>query len=299
MTPVAMPPYRALLQLARPQHYVKNGFVWLPVFFGYKMLDLAALWSTWWTFATFCLLASSVYVANDLRDLEEDRRHPVKCRRPLASGVVSPRQALVFLALLLASAGILALAFLAPQVWGILGLYLLLNLAYSFLLKHLAIVDVVIIALGFVLRVYAGGLAAQVPVSHWIVTMTFLLAVFLALAKRRDDLLLASQGHHTRKSIDGYSLEFVSTGMAVMASVIIVAYLLYTMSPETIRKHGTDQLYLTGFWVVVGLLRFLQITFVEQESGSPTGLIVKDLFLQVVVILWMVSFFLLSYFGSL
>ena len=179
----------------------------------------------------------------------------------------------------------------------ILGSYLVLNLIYSFNLKHLAVLDVFCIALGFVLRVYAGGVAAGVVISHWLVALTFLLALFLALGKRRDDLLQTNAGNSVRKSLDGYNLEFVGLAMGVMAAVIIVAYFLYTISPDTIARHGTDQLYLTSFWVILGLLRYFQITLVEERSGSPTIIFLKDTFLQITIIFWLLSFFLLHYLG--
>ena len=287
------------LHLARPHQYVKNGFVWLPIFFGVKLGDLWALEQTLIAFAAFCLAAGGVYVLNDLKDIQEDRRHLTKKKRPLASGAISPRGAVIFMAGLLLLAALAGLLLPKPDFLLILGAYLILNVAYSFFLKHHAIIDLVCIALGFVLRVLAGGVAAAVPLSHWIVIMTFLLAIFLALAKRRDDLLLAAEGQSARRSIEGYSLEFVSTSMAVMAAVIIVAYILYTMSPSTIQKHGTDRLYLTGFWVVVGLLRYLQLVLVENRSASPTEILLQDRFSQVVLTLWVLSFFFLLYnFGS-
>ena len=287
------------LQLTRPHQYVKNGFVWLPIFFGVKLGDLWAVEQTLIAFAAFCLAAGGVYVLNDLKDIEEDRRHPTKKNRPLASGAIPPRGAVIFMAGLLLLAALAGSLLPKPDFLLILGAYLLLNVAYSFSLKHQAIIDVVCIALGFILRVLAGGVAAAVPVSHWIVIMTFLLAIFLALGKRRDDLLLAAEDQNARRSIDGYNLEFVSTSMAVMVAVIIVAYILYTVSPETIQKHGTDRLYLTGFWVVVGLLRYLQLALVENRTASPTKILLQDRFLQTVLTLWIIScFFLLYNFGS-
>jgi decaprenyl-phosphate phosphoribosyltransferase len=286
---------KSYLQLARPHQYIKNGFVWLPIFFAGKLGDLGALEQTLIAFAAFCLAASGVYVLNDLKDIEEDRRHPTKRNRPLASGAIPTRGALIFMAGLLVLAALAGAMLPWPDFLLILGAYLILNVAYSFFLKHQAIIDVVCIAMGFVLRVLAGGVAAAVPISHWIVIMTFLLAIFLALAKRRDDLLLAAEGQSARRSIDGYSLEFVSTSMAVMAAVIIVAYILYTVSPETIQKHGTDRLYLTGFWVVVGLLRYLQLALVENRTASPTKIVFQDRFLLVVLNLWLLSFFFLLY----
>ena len=234
------------IKLARPHQYVKNGFIWLPLFFGYKLGDWEILPKIFLGFVSFCLAASSVYVLNDIADVAEDQRHPVKRHRPLASGEMNTFQAVLFLTLLFVSALTTALIFQSQDFLIILFAYFLLNLAYSFFLKHLAIIDIVCIAVGFVLRVAAGGVLANVPLSHWIITMTFLLALFLAFAKRRDDCLLSGRGHETRKCIDGYNLEYISIGMAVMASVIIVSYILYTVSPETIQKHGTDKLYLTS-----------------------------------------------------
>ena len=128
-----------------------------------------------------------------------------------------------------------------------------------------------------------------------IVIMTFLLALFLALGKRRDDLLLTDQGNRVRKAVDGYNLEFISLTMGVMASVIIVAYILYTVSPEVVEKHGTDKLYLTAFWVVLGLLRYIQITVVQNRSGSPTTVLLRDRFLQGIILLWLISSYVLLY----
>ena len=283
------------MQLARTHQYVKNGFVWLPLFFGYKLGDWQALLNTMGAFLSFCLAASSVYVINDLVDVAEDRQHPIKNQRPLPSGKLNTVQALLFLVLLLFSSWAIALILKNQNFFIILAAYFVLNIGYSFCLKHVAIVDVVCIALGFVLRILAGGAAANIPISHWIVTMAFLLAMFLAFAKRRDDCILSKTGRNTRKCIESYNLEFISISMAVMASVIIVAYILYTVSADTIKSHGTDKLYFTGFWVIVGVLRYLQITFVEERTGSPTEIFLQDRFLQATIFLWITSFFVLLY----
>jgi 4-hydroxybenzoate polyprenyltransferase len=197
---------------------------------------------------------------------------------------------LFFLALLLVSGFLLPVSFR----W-IVGGYIVLNLLYSAFLKHIAVIDIICIALGFVLRIFAGSTAAHIENSPWIIIMTFLIALFLALAKRRDDLLLSDDGHPIRKSLDGYNREFVSAAMVVMASVIIVSYLLYTISPEVTAKHGTRNFYLTAFWVIAGLLRYMQITFVEEKSGSPTVVMIQDLFLKIVVLCWLVSVYILIY----
>lgn len=287
--------FSGLIRLARPHQYVKNLFVFLPLFFGWRLGDPQAVLGTLAAFVVFCLAASAVYVFNDLRDAPQDRLHPSKRFRPVASGEVSPGRAWAFMFLLLGLG-----AALTPLVPGrsfplILLAYLAVNAAYSLGVKHMAIVDLMCIAVGFVLRIFAGGAASGVTPSHWIVIMTFLLALFLGLAKRRDDLLLQADGHAPRKCLDGYSLEFVSLCMAVMAGVVIVSYILYTLSPDVMAKHGTDQLYLTSAWVVAGILRYMQITFVEQRSGSPTQVLLRDPFVRVVVAGWVVSCWLLLY----
>jgi len=285
----------AYIQILRPSHYLKNGFVWLPLFFGYKLQDPTAVLQTACAFLAFCLVASCVYILNDMADAAEDRQHPVKKKRPLASGVMSRLEAAILFVILLVLSGALSAAFFQKEFLFVMGGYIILNVAYSIFLKHLAIIDVVCIAIGFVLRIFAGGIAANVLVSPWIIIMTFLLALFLALAKRRDDLLLADRGHTVRKSLAGYNLEFVSMAMGVMASVIIVAYILYTVSAEVVERHGSHKLYITGLWVIVGLLRYMQATFVEKRTGGPTQVLLKDTFLQVVIVLWLATFYILLY----
>jgi 4-hydroxybenzoate polyprenyltransferase len=285
----------AYVQLARPYQYIKNGFIFLPIFFGHKLYDYQALLTTFWAFVVFCLAASSIYVINDIHDIEADRQHPVKKLRPLAAGVLSKPTAWLLSVILFTLALIISLTFLERIFLLPLGAYLMLNLAYSYTLKNLAIIDVSCIALGFVFRVFAGGIAAKVWPSHWLILMTFLLALFLSFAKRRDDLILAEGGHNVRRSINNYNLEFISLSMVVLAAVIIVSYALYTVSPEVVSKHGTNNLYLTTIWVIVGVLRYMQITFVEQKSGYPTLILFRDYFMQGVIVLWIISVYLIIY----
>jgi decaprenyl-phosphate phosphoribosyltransferase len=290
-----MSPIQTYIHLLRPQQFIKNGFIWAPIFFGYQITHLQTVVHTAYAFICFCLMAGGVYVINDLKDVENDRQHPMKKYRPLAAGAVSPTRAALLAVMLIAAAFGLSLILLPVLTAGILAAYLILNLFYSFGLKHIPIVDIVCIALGFVLRILAGGTAAQVDISPWIVIMTFLMALFVALAKRKDDLPLVDQGHDVRKAIDGYNTAFISLAMGVMASVIIVAYILYTVSPEIVAKHGTRRLYLSAIWVILGVLRYLQITFVEENSGSPTQVLIKDKVLQVIIVLWLVNIYLLLY----
>ena len=284
------------LKLARPHQYVKNAFVFLPLFFGWKLTDAAGLRASALAFAAFCLAASAVYVINDLKDIEEDRAHPSKRNRPLASGALTPAQGLGFAGVLLAGAAVLTAILGSGAFAAILAGYFGLNVLYSFGLKHKALIDLACIAVGFVLRVFAGGAVTGITPSHWIVLMTFLLALFLGFAKRRDDLLLSAAGcEKTRKSLDGYNLEFVSAAMMIMAAVVIVSYILYTLSPEVIAKHGSDKLYLTAIFVILGVLRYLQITLVECKSGSPTLVLLRDGFIQASLLLWIVSCYFILY----
>lgn len=290
--------FKALVRLARPHQYVKNAFVFLPVLFGHRLTDSGALLLSSIVFVTFCLLASAVYTINDIRDKEEDREHPQKRLRPLASGEVTTLQAVLFVLILLFAVVFISIRFLPNSIWPIFGVYLGINLAYSFYLRKVAIVDLVCVSSGFVLRVFAGAVSANVFVSHWIIIMTFLLSLFLALAKRRNDLVLMEskqdQGN-SRRSLAGYNLEFVSMSMVTASSVIIVAYILYTVSPETLAIHGAVNLYLTSIWVILGLMRYMQVTFVLDKTMPPTLVILKDRFMQITVFAWLLNVYILLY----
>ena len=291
---------RALFHAARVHHYVKNGFIWLPLIFGHKLLDPAAVLRTLGAFVAFSLAASAVYVLNDIRDRNEDRLHPTKRLRPIASGAVSVAEAGVFSLLLFASGVVLAFILLPASFLGVILAYVGLNVAYSLHLKTLAIMDIVCIAIGFVLRIVAGGIAAEVSISHWIVIMTFLMALFLGLTKRRDDLMThAASDDWQRTSLSGYSLEFISLGITVLSAVLVVAYILYTVSPDITRIHHSRHLYLSAGWVVVGILRYLQRIFVYREPGSPVALLFGDRILQLILIGWMLHTLLILYGGRL
>lgn len=284
----------SLIQLARPHQYLKNGFVFAPLFFGHKIYVLNDVVTVVLAFLSFCFAASAVYVFNDLKDINEDRNHPVKRNRPIAAGAVLPWQAGVLIAFCVFTAFAITAFIASGWFFVILLFYMAMNFAYSSWLKHIAIMDVSVIAIGFVLRIVAGGAVIDLWPSQWLVVITYLLALFLALAKRYDDLRLSDVGT-LRKSLDGYSSGFVSQSMTAMVAVIIVGYILYTLSPEVSLKHHTDMLYLTSIWVVAGLLRYMQITFVEQKSGSPTQVLLKDRPLQGIILAWMVSFYLILY----
>ncbi|MEL7530150.1 MAG: UbiA prenyltransferase family protein [Bacteroidota bacterium] len=285
------------LALLRPHQYVKNAFLFLPAFFALKITQWEVLATVSLAVLGFSMLASSVYILNDYRDREDDRKHPRKKHRPLAAGTVSPRTAFLMMGiLLLSSLSIFFYLDLQAFCW-VLG-YWLMNILYSQGLKHIPILDISIIAMGFVIRVTVGGLVVDphIEISMWIVLMTFLGALFLALAKRRDDVLLAEEGNKVRKSIDGYNLEFINGAMMIMASVLIVSYISYTISPDVQTKLQTSQLYITVLFVILGVLRYMQITFVEARSGSPTRILLGDRFIQLTLLGWIVAFAVLIYF---
>ena len=279
-----------IVKLMRPHQYIKNLFIFLPLFFAMKITDMSLLGSAFIAFIAFSLTASAVYILNDYHDIEEDREHPTKRNRPLASGTISKKEAIFMMTALLLTGSII-MAFLSLKALGILIFYFMMNVAYSFRLKHISIVDVMIIAMGFVLRLFVGAVVTDIVLSMWIVIMTFLLALFLALAKRRDDVLIyLDTGKKMRKVIDGYNLQFLDTAMSIMASVVIVSYLSYTTSTEVVARVGSQYLYLTAFFVILGILRYLKITFVLQDSSSPTKIVLKDRFMQLVLLGWILSF---------
>ena len=279
-----------ILKLMRPHHYIKNIFIFIPLFFALKITDMHLLFSAFIAFIAFSLSASAVYILNDYFDIEDDKKHPKKRLRPLASGEVSKKEAIVMM-LSLFGFSIALISSLSLGATAILFFYMMMNIAYSLHLKHIAIIDVTIIAIGFVLRLFMGSVVTGIVLSHWIVIITFLLALFMALAKRRDDVLIyENTGKKMRKVVDGYSLPFLDIAMAIMASVVIVSYIMYTSSPEVIKRMGSEYLYLTSLFVIMGVMRYLQITFVFLDSGSPTQIVLKDRFVQFTLILWVVSF---------
>lgn len=288
-----------LIKVIRPQQWIKNVFVLVPLFFGGSLLDSADIFAALVTTVAFCLVASAIYCLNDIIDVEDDRRHPVKCHRPIASGKVSVAQGYVCMATL--AIGSLASTLILGGEEGVkaaavIVVYLLLNIAYCLWLKRFAIVDVCVIAFGFVLRLIAGGIATDIELSNWIVLMTFLLTLFLSLAKRRDDVVRMNEtGHAPRKNTVRYNLEFLNQAITITATVTLVCYVMYTVSPEVENRIGTHYLYLTTVFVLLGILRYLQLTIVDNKSGDPTKTMLRDRMLQIVVALWLLSFLLIIY----
>lgn len=291
-----------ILRLIRPKQWLKNVFVLVPMFFGGALTDGATVFASLVAFLAFCFIASAVYCFNDIIDVEADRRHPVKCKRPIASGAITMKAAYGLMALMvMLSLLTLTLGFRFQDsflsVLGVILFYFLLNLAYCAKLKQYAIVDVCVIAFGFVLRLLAGGFATGIVLSKWIVMMTFLLTLFLSFAKRRDDVIrMEATGEAPRKNTIRYNLTFINQAITITASVTLVCYIMYTISPEVVARVHTDYLYLTTAYVLLGLLRYIQITVVDKKSGDPTKMMLQDRFTQVVVVLWALTFLLIIYF---
>jgi decaprenyl-phosphate phosphoribosyltransferase len=287
--------WRSIPSLIRPEHWVKNLFLFIPAFFAARLLEPELLVRALLGFVAFSLIASSVYVVNDIADAPQDRHHPDKKQRPLASRAIGIREAIGIAAVLFGAGAGLAL-WLDMQFLLICLSYYLANLFYSFSLKHIAIIDVSLIGLGFLFRVYGGGAVTGVPVSHWLTVLTFLLALILGLAKRRGEYLIATEGQTFRKALEGYNLPFLDLSIAVCCTVAIVAYLMYCFSPEVTLRIGSDNIYFTAFFVIIGILRYLQLTLVFEKTESPTRALLNDGFLQIVLLGWIGAFAWLLYF---
>lgn len=288
-----------LILLLRPQQWVKNMFIFLPLFFHGDLTNMSMLINAIIAFFCYSFAASSIYCFNDIYDVEADRKHPKKCKRPIASGTVSIPKAYGLMALMLLLS--LALAYFtlgdtAMAVMGVICFYYLMNIAYCVKLKQIALVDVFIIAVGFVLRVVLGGVVNDIELSQWIVLMTFLLALFLAFAKRRDDVVLYQEtGVLPRKNVNRYNLDFMNQAITIVATITLVAYVMYTVSDEVMQRFGSRYIYFTTIFVLAGILRYLQLTIVDVKSGSPTKVLMRDRFVQLCILGWIVSFLVLIY----
>ncbi len=288
--------FAAWMRLIRPKQWIKNCFIFVPIFFGGALFHTDALVSGLVAFLAFSFAASSIYCFNDIYDVEADRRHPVKCHRPIASGAISVKKAYAMMLLMFALSMAVGSMLDSWESMAIIAFYWLLNLGYCAKLKQYAIIDVCIVAFGFVLRLLAGGVATHIMLSKWIVLMTFLITLFMSFAKRRDDVVrMEKTGEAPRKNTIRYNLTFINQAITITASVTLVCYIMYTVSPEVIENFHTENLYLTSVFVLVGLLRYIQIAVVDQQSGDPTKIILRDRITQFIVLAWLASFLFLIY----
>jgi 4-hydroxybenzoate polyprenyltransferase len=267
---------RALLQLMRPKQWVKNAFVFAPLIFTRGYLDPSAVTASSLAFVLFCLASSASYIVNDIHDIEQDRQHPKKkLSRPLASGRISRTNALLLLGVILF---FLALgAFAMPRVLAVIAAYLALNLAYTFVLKHQPVVDIFSIAIGFVLRVYAGAVALSVPLSNWMAITTLSLALYLAAIKRRQEL--ASNGANSRAVLHAYTATLIDRYAEISATGALIFYSLFVMSTY-------PNLVFTIPLVIFGLFRYWYIVEQLDQGESPTDVILTDWSLALTVLAW-------------
>ncbi|MCM1348348.1 MAG: UbiA prenyltransferase family protein [Firmicutes bacterium] len=278
---------------------MKNLFVGLPMFFSARLTDAPTWYATLIAFVAFCLVSSAVYCINDVVDVKYDRMHPIKKNRPVASGAIK-RSTAISMACTLAILG-LGLPSVLLGVNGVYtacvcGTYLIINLAYSLWLKRVAILDVALIALGFVLRVAAGALACDIWISPWIVCLTFLLTLMLALAKRRSEVALCVEtGVESRGNISDYSLKFLDPALAMLAAITTVSYIIYTVTPEVQQRFSSEYVYITALFVILGLLRYLQLTLQTKQASDPTKLMLSDHFIQGCLLAWGATFLFIIY----
>jgi 4-hydroxybenzoate polyprenyltransferase len=280
------------LKLSRPKQWTKNLFVFGALFFSQEMFQSERVIAALLTFVAFCLISSSVYVLNDIVDVEKDRQHPKKRNRPIAAGTVKVPAAIVYGVLLLIVALTLAW-FIEFRVFGILLVYFVMNILYSFWLKHVVLIDVFVIALGFVFRVSAGSYALPVEPSPWLLLCTLLLALFLGLSKRRAELILLASGAKShRKILDDYSDDkLIDQLIGIVSSTTIMAYSLYTFS----SPNGQRMMYTIPF-VIYAIFRYMFLVYKREGGGEPANILLKDKPFLISCLLWALTAFLLIYF---
>ena len=283
----------------RPKQWIKNSFVLAPLIFSKELFDAEPLLTAVRAFAAFCLTASCVYIINDMSDIEADRSHPEKRTRPLASGAISTTQASILLAVLLTlSVGLSAS--MRPRFHLALITYFVMNIAYSVRLKEIVLVDVFIIAAGFMLRVLGGAFAIGVQVSSWIVLCTLFTSLFLGFAKRRGELQLLQQIHPPaeRKVLTSYGIGFIDQMLTIAAAGAVISYALYTVAPRTIETFGTEKLIYTTVFVIYGMFRYLYLIHMKNSTENPTNAVVSDLPIVTVTIVWALTCVAVIYLGG-
>lgn len=288
-----------LVRLMRPKQWIKNFFVLAPALFAREMFHPDMVLVALKAFFGFCLTASAVYIVNDMTDVEADRSHPEKKHRPLAAGTVTSGEAFALLGVLLVLAMLLALTL--PATYGlILAAYFLINLAYSYKLKEVILLDVFMIAAGFMLRVLGGAAAISVPVSSWIVLCTLFISLFLGFAKRRSELVTSHDSGSTseRKVLMLYSVGFLDQVLTIVAAGAVISYALYTVAPRTVETFGTENLIYTTIFVLFGIFRYLHLIHTSEATENPTNAVTSDPAILTVVILWVVTCVLIIYRAS-
>ncbi len=285
-----------MIRLARPHQWLKNALVLAALVFGQRLFVVHDVLLALIAFIAFCALASAAYILNDIADRDADRLNPEKCDRPLARGDITVAAAARAALMLAVVAAVLSI-FLGRAFVGIAVLYATLQLVYSLWAKHQVIIDIIAVAIGFVLRAFAGGVAIKVAVSPWLVFITFVLALFLVLARRRHELIaLGDDAIAHRSALSEYSVRLVDQMISIVAGATLVSYMIYTASAEVEAKLGTQHLYLTVPFVAFGILRYLYLIDERNEGGDPASALLHDRPLMLAVALWILTDIALLYF---
>jgi 4-hydroxybenzoate polyprenyltransferase len=285
-----------MVRLLRPHQWLKNALVLAALVFGQRLFVVRDVLLAVIAFVAFCALASAAYILNDIADRDADRLNPEKCDRPLARGDITVAAAARTALMLAAIAAVLSVV-LGRAFVGIAVLYAALQLVYSLWAKHQVIIDVIAVAIGFVLRAFAGGVAINVAVSPWLVFITFVLALFLVLARRRHELIaLGDDAIAHRSALSEYSVRLVDQMISIVAGATLVSYMIYTASAEVEAKLGTQHLYLTVPFVAFGILRYLYLIDERNEGGDPASALLHDRPLMLAVALWILTDIALLYF---
>mgnify|MGYP000534997781 CR=1 FL=1 len=291
--------FKTLLKLLRVKDWVKNLFILLPLFFSGDLFDFSKLNQTLFVVISFCLVTSFVYILNDIFDIEFDKNHLEKKLRPIPSGKVSVKTSL-FIGVLFLLIGLTLLWYSSIESFYLTVFYVLLNIFYSYKLKQIPIIDFIIVSVGFVIRVLIGGEIGEIELTQWMIVMVFLLSLFIAVTKRRDDVYqYESENIINRKVIVKYTVEYMDKLITIISSTLLVSYLLFITSESVISRYPSRYLIISFLFVLIGVFRYNQITYVENKSGSPIKILFKDLFLQITLFLWVLTFFIVIYSGKI
>jgi len=275
------------IHLLRPKHWIKNSFVFAALIFSLNLLDIIKLTASLQAFFAFCLASSFVYIINDIIDIEQDRKHPKKRNRPIPSGKISIKNATTISIVCLITSITLAY-FVNLNTLIVILVYIFVNIIYSIKIKNVVILDVMFIALGFILRMIAGATAIEVSFSNWILLTTFCISLFLGFGKRRGEMLLTNNNtqKNSRFVLKLYSMQFLDYMIMSSVTLTIISYALYTIDSEVIKRFGTDKLIFTVPLVIYGIFRYLYVIYRSDSDGDPTEVVLKDKSIISVVLLW-------------
>lgn len=283
---------RDFLSLIRAKQYIKNLIIFAPLFFGQQLFNMKLFMPTLVSFFAFSMIASFIYIVNDIVDMSQDRPHPQKSLRALVSGKITVKTALI-IAFLMLSTGLLVEYAINIKALYVFLAYIFLNIFYCYKGKYIAILDIFIVSFGYILRLMIGAACTNIFLSKWIIIITFLLGIFLVISKRRNDIKYIDL--NVRKNLDNYNLQFIDITMGILIAVTIVSYIQYTISFNVMNYFQNEYLYITTIFVLFGLLRYLQVALVKNESYSPVELFYKDRFLQLTFLGWVITFLWMIY----